>query len=132
MTVLGTIASHELKNDAVDPLYIDNLADAVRYACSADLTGLKVVVSETNRVIVYDCYKWKSEFTAILSLIRPRASISFSSSSNSMSKFQIIVEEPHDHVQWWRIAAVCCVIISCVMHVMVTALTISNKQEAEL
>ena len=131
--ILGTIARPDTKRMDSDPSEIDNLQDAVCYACSSASSGAQVTKTNGGTIKVYDCPIWKSEYTAILNLIRPRATASFTSSSNSLSGFQINIQEPPTDNALLRIAMVCCITLCCMGVAMWTlVLYCRNSEHTEL
>lgn len=108
MSVVGTITRQTMSANAdLDPSQIDNLLDAVSYACSAALSGAKVSKTAEGIVSVCDSPTWNNDYTTILHLIRPTATISITSSSHSLSGFQVVVHESPAASMMPRLFIVC-------------------------
>ncbi len=79
------------------------LLDAVHTASLSKENGCKVVVHGANSIVVYDCYRWDNENTALLLLLKPNAEISIIASLNSLSGFKIMISEKNEPVHIMRV-----------------------------
>ena len=75
-----------------------SLLDAVYIASLSKENGCRVVVHGANSIVVYDCYRWDKENTALLLLLKPNVEISILASLNSISGFKIIISEKNEPI----------------------------------
>ena len=127
---MGTVSRHthpDLDDDDVDVTQIQSLHDAVRHACASAATGARVVKLSDNTIKVYDCNCWESEYTTLLRLLRPRARVSFASSSSSLSGYQVNVYEPPNNTSRPRIVAVLGTVMACILFAVWLILSNTSK-----
>ena len=77
------------------------LLDVVGSIVSSDQTGAFVMQLPGNNVRVVDCNVWRTEHTALLTLLRPRVTVTIQGCGDSLSGFEVLIHEATDANEVW-------------------------------
>ena len=100
---LGSIVGDTRKQESISAEWAADalLLDVVSRIVRAEYTGARVMQLHGNNVRVVDFREWKSEHTALLTLLRPRVRVSTAGCIDSGFGFEVRIYEAPDVLSLW-------------------------------